>query len=198
VLGATSANCSLQFQAGEYYCIGVSSTTIATTTTQTLMTKTTGGTPVTTPSPTQTGIDPKCTRYAEAQSGDNCSNFAASNGISTDQLYGWNSILGANGVNCNTQFWAKEYYCIGVSADGAGSSTRASSVTAPGPTQSGIASNCNRFLQARSGDTCSTFAQNSSITTAQLYAWNPVLKNDGSDCSTQFWAGEWYCVGAST
>ena len=69
------------------------------------------------PSPTQANsIMKNCNKYAQASSGGTCSGFAKSNGISTTNLYTWNSVLGSLGENCNTQFWIGYYYCTGVSA----------------------------------------------------------------------------------
>lgn len=42
--------------------------------------------------------------------------FADTNGITTTQLYTWNTVLGSNGENCGNSFWADEYYCISVSS----------------------------------------------------------------------------------
>ncbi|KAI5244029.1 hypothetical protein E4T43_03970 [Aureobasidium subglaciale] len=92
ILGTNGANCATTFQAGDYYCIGVAL-----------------------PSPTQSGIAKTCTKYQIAKAGDYCYVFAQDNGITADQLYAWNTILGANGANCQTQFQAGEYYCVGVS-----------------------------------------------------------------------------------
>ncbi|KAF2147914.1 glycoside hydrolase family 18 protein, partial [Myriangium duriaei CBS 260.36] len=52
-----------------------------------------------------------------AAAGDGCYSFAAKEGISTAQLYAWNPVLGANGENCLTSFWANEYYCTGASGN---------------------------------------------------------------------------------
>ncbi|KAG9643569.1 hypothetical protein KCU64_g11713, partial [Aureobasidium melanogenum] len=48
------------------------------------------------------------------------------------------TILGDSGANCQTQFQAGEYYCIGIRP--------------PSPTQSGIAANCNEYQIPKSGD----------------------------------------------
>ncbi|OCL06228.1 carbohydrate-binding module family 50 protein [Glonium stellatum] len=198
VLGSGGVNCSLEFWASEYYCIGISTTSSPTPTPPPASSS--PGISVTAPGPTQSGIDSRCSAYAMAQSGDNCASFAKTNGISTDQLYAWNGILGTSGANCNTNFWANEYYCVGISGGATPPATSApqNPVTAPGPTQSGIASNCNKFAQAQSGGSCSGFAQSNGITTAQLYAWNPILGSNGGNCNSNFWANEWYCVGVSS
>ena len=107
VLGPNGANCSTQFQAAEYYCIGLSSSATTATTSST----TSAGAP----GPTQSGIAPNCNKYVQAQSGNNCYDFAVAQGITPDRLYAWNTILGPNGAQCSTEFQAGVYYCVGVS-----------------------------------------------------------------------------------
>ena len=189
VLGLNGANCTTKLWANEYYCIGVWPTT----------------TSVTAAGPTQTGITTSCNLYAEAIADDTCDVFAARNSISEAQLYAWNSVLGSTGQNCQTLLWAQEYYCIGISAPAASTTTTTTSsvaststgVTAPGPTQTGIISNCNAFAEAISGDSCDAFATRNHITDADLYAWNTVLGTGGANCGTSLWAQEYYCVSIS-
>ena len=139
VLGTSGVNCSLEFQAGYWYCVNdgtatqASSTAESTTQTTETASTTAGSTTPTSkmgvgttstqtsagpaaPSPTQSGIAANCNKYQIAKSGDYCYQFAQDNGITTDQLYAWNTILGANGANCSTNFQAGVYYCIGVSS----------------------------------------------------------------------------------
>ena len=73
-----------------------------------------------------------------------------------------------------------------------------SSVTPAHPTQPGIAPACNAYAEANKGDYCEKFAQNHSITTDQLYAWNTILGPNGANCSNAFLAGNDYCIGVST
>ncbi|KAI0124099.1 hypothetical protein BJ170DRAFT_697065 [Xylariales sp. AK1849] len=143
------------------------------------------------PSPTQDGLVSNCNNYAVVTSGDTCFDFAKAHSLTSDQLYAWNPVLGLNGANCSTNFWASEYYCIGVWV------TATTPVTAPGPTQTGIVSNCAKYAEARSGDICDTFAARNSISNAQLYAWNAVLGSTGQNCGSSLWADEYYCVGIS-
>lgn len=189
VLGVDGANCSTQLFASYWYCIAVqgSSTTSAGS----------GPTPTkpTAPSPVQSGIDAQCTLYAEAKSGDSCSAFSAGNNITPAQLYQWNPVLGPDGSQCNTQFQANVYYCIG--APSAPTPTPTGPVV-PSPTQPGIISSCNKYAEAIVGDTCFDFASASNITPNQLYTWNTVLGSGGSQCSTQFQANTYYCVGVSS
>jgi hypothetical protein len=39
--------------------------------------------------------------------------FAGRNGITSAQLYSWNSVLGSDGVGCSDKFWAGYNYCVG-------------------------------------------------------------------------------------
>jgi hypothetical protein len=59
-------------------------------------------------------IPANCDVYAEALSGDGCDEFASKNNITTSELFTWNTVLGTDGVNCGTDFWADEWYCVGV------------------------------------------------------------------------------------
>ncbi|KAI2465892.1 hypothetical protein F4781DRAFT_374999 [Annulohypoxylon bovei var. microspora] len=195
IFGSDGAACTTSFWASEYYCIGVwASTTAATPPTS-----------VTAPGPTQSGIIATCDKFAETQSGDGCETFAARNNITPAHLYEWNSVLGVNGANCNTKLLGDEWYCVGVS--GSSTTTTPTStvqtststvVTAPGATQTGIVSNCNKFAEATPGQGCFDFAAANGITTTQLYAWNTVLGPNGANCGTMLWGNEWYCVGVST
>lgn len=157
----------------------------------------------TAPEKTQPGIVADCQSYATARAGDTCIAFAAANNIEPAQLYALNSILGANGSACTTQFWADESYCIAGGANANASSTISASSSgtnspAPCKTQPGIAADYQSFATASKGDTCISFATANGIEVAQLYALNPVLGANGSACSTEFWAEESYCIGAGT
>ncbi|KAI0140764.1 hypothetical protein BJ166DRAFT_583997 [Pestalotiopsis sp. NC0098] len=115
VLGSTGQNCGTSLWANEWYCVGASAAAATTTSKPTSTSTTKSSTSVVAaPGPTQSGISPKCNKYAAAISGDTCTAFAARNGITTANLYAWNAVLGANGSQCASSFWASEYYCIGV------------------------------------------------------------------------------------
>ena len=197
VLGPNGANCSTELFASYWYCIGVQAVTITSSSSSSAPSSTSTGAS-TTPSPVQSGIDPQCTTYAEAQSGNFCSAFASGNNITPAQLYQWNPILGQNGQDCDTEFQADTYYCIGAPTTAAPTTTPSSVPAAPSPTQTGIVSNCDKYAEAMSGDTCSNFAQTNQITTAELYTWNTILGADGSQCSTEFQANTYYCTGVSS
>ncbi|KAJ5933735.1 carbohydrate-binding module family 50 protein [Penicillium verhagenii] len=73
---------------------------------------------------------------------------------------------------------------------------RATGITsADDPTQTGTISTCNLWYDVASGDTCSSVEEAFGITSEQFIAWNPAVS---SDCTTNFWVGDSYCVGIST
>lgn len=113
ILGSSGENCASQFWGNEYYCVAVSPNYVAPAQTTTSKTATpTGAAPA--PGPTQSGIISTCSKYLMANAGGSCPVFANRAGISTAQLYAWNTVLGKNGENCATSFWANTYYCVGV------------------------------------------------------------------------------------
>ncbi|KAI1158006.1 hypothetical protein F5B18DRAFT_668603 [Nemania serpens] len=95
---------------------GVTSTPTTTPTpTSSSSTTTSTSTGAAIPSPTQANsIVSNCNKYKIAADGDYCYIFAQNNGITVDQLATWNTVLGAAGANCGTQFWLGYYYCVGV------------------------------------------------------------------------------------
>lgn len=164
-------NCTTQFWAGYDYCVGVSGSS---TTTKLPPTSTTSSGPSL---PTQSGIIVSCNKYKGAVAGDYCSKFAQDNGLSTDQLYAWNMILGNGGSACNTQFQAGYDYCvrdhpsftqfcsnletqIGISTTTTSSTSATAKSAPPIPTQSGLVPNCAKIVVAQKGDYCYAFAQN--------------------------------------
>ena len=109
---AVSSDCSTGLWAGYAYCIATSNYDPSRTALPAASSTTQAAT---LSSPTQiNSIISSCNKYALAQSGDYCSKFAEDNGISTSDLYAWNTVLGSDGVNCNTAFFANYYYCVGV------------------------------------------------------------------------------------
>ncbi|OBT95526.2 hypothetical protein VE01_05175 [Pseudogymnoascus verrucosus] len=141
----------------------------ATGTGTTTTTPTTPPTGVVTPTPIQDGVISTCNKFAKAASGEYCLLFAGNNGITAAQLYLWNTVLGSNGQNCDSLFWADEYYCVGVSGTSPPATTTSTPVQTPSPIQDGMVANCNKFALVPAGSYCSLFADNNSITTAQLY-----------------------------
>lgn len=148
------------------------------------------------PSPTQTGIVDGCTKYDQPHAGDGCEKFASDHGITPAQLYAWNDVLGSQGAQCGTQFFLEYYYCIAAPTPSSTSSSPTSPETpAPSPTQPGIASKCNNYAEAQSGEYCFLFAQEHGVSTTDLYTWNTVLGTNGANCNTKFLLGYYYCIG---
>lgn len=126
------------------------------TTTAPPTTTTAGPTGVVTPTPIQDGVISTCNKFAKAASGEYCSLFADNNSITTAQLYLWNTVLGSNGQNCGSSFWADEYYCVGVSGSSPPATTTSTTpVQTPSPIQDGVVANCNKFALAPAGSYCS-------------------------------------------
>ncbi|KAF2222117.1 hypothetical protein BDZ85DRAFT_274930 [Elsinoe ampelina] len=207
VLGERGENCDTQIWLSYFYCVGVSGgDTMPTQTTRTV-TATTSGSATSGPSsprPTQTqsGIATDCNKWTEAESGDYCGKLASDARIEPSLFYKWNSVLGSNGENCDTQIWPGYFYCVGVSsppADPTITSLPSSTAALPKPTQtqSNIPANCNKFIQAQAGDYCWKLATDNGLETSRFYALNPVLGANGENCDTQIWPGYWYCAGTS-
>lgn len=179
-----------------------SASTVKSTTSTTVST----ATGVVTPSPVQTGMADDCNDFYLVQAGDGCWAIANDEGITLDDFYAWNPAVGDD---CSG-LQADVYVCIGISGGDTDTTTAASptltatstattaTAAVPSPTQSGIASNCDSYSLAGSGDYCYAFAENNGITTDELYEWNTILGDDGADCSSEFWSGYYYCVGVSS
>ncbi|KAH9478590.1 LysM domain-containing protein [Psilocybe cubensis] len=185
---------------GLYYCVWPLSDWNATiTTTSTIATP---------PGPTPSGSTPNCYQWHTIVSGDTCSVLEASFGITMAQLQTWNPQLN----NDCTNLLLGEAYCVNGAAPGSSitstpasstptvtptstpTSTATGSATPPGPTQAGIASNCDKYVLQQDGIFCFDMANNAGITLDQLYAWNPALNGD---CSG-LWEGYAYCIGVSS
>ncbi|KAF2218408.1 hypothetical protein BDZ85DRAFT_94006 [Elsinoe ampelina] len=96
-------SCS-NLQAAVYVCVGIDGTPTSPSPT---------ANPI--PSPTQAGIIKTCIRYDKTNpSGVACNLFATRIGMPLAQLHAWNPVLGRNGENCQTSFWANTYYCTSV------------------------------------------------------------------------------------
>ncbi|OIW22890.1 hypothetical protein CONLIGDRAFT_719454 [Coniochaeta ligniaria NRRL 30616] len=148
--------------------------------------------------PTQTGTISTCNKWYLVQSGDTCATVESKFGITLAQFLAWNPAVSSD---CSTNFWAGDAYCVGVSGAPPVSSTKSSSsstksvptvTSPPGPTMTGEPANCNNWYLVQSGDNCGTVETAYDITHAQFLAWNPAVS---SDCATNFWVGEAYCVG---
>ncbi|OQE13794.1 hypothetical protein PENFLA_c043G06933 [Penicillium flavigenum] len=156
-------------------------------------TTTTGGAP----GPTQTGIVAGCEEWYVVKANDTCPGIAKQYSISQAQFYAWNPAIGAD---C-TDLEIDDAYCVKApttisttTSSVASQTSTGTSIRPPGPTQANIPSNCNAYALAQIDDGCQTFADRNKITLANLYKWNPVLKN----ACENFWAKEAYCIGVSS
>ncbi|KAL7929521.1 hypothetical protein V8C35DRAFT_331597 [Trichoderma chlorosporum] len=119
--------------------------------------------------------------YTVAKS-DSCSSVAASFGITVAQFLTWNPAVSSD---CAQNFWVGDAYCVGVSS---------ATTTPGGPTFPGIPCTCDEYYTIVKGDGCPGVATKFGITVAQFLQWNPAVS---SDCSSNFWVGNSYCVGVS-
>lgn len=92
--------------------------------------------------PSQPGISTARIEYYVTQSGDSCGTIESAYGITFAQFYEWNPAVGSN---CGS-LWLDETYCVAAPA-----TTTTSSVTPPGPTQTGIIATCNAYTVVASG-----------------------------------------------
>ena len=197
VLGEAGENCGNQVWLGYYYCIAVSGdgTSPSPTTTSSAVPTTTQA-----PKPTQTqsGIVANCNKFERAdQPGDGCWAIASRAGVELADFYKWNTMLGAEGENCNTQIWPDYYYCVGVAAAVTSQApTTTASAPLPTKTQAGFASNCTKWVEAKSGDYCWALANDNGITSEKLYELNTALGPNGENCETQIWPEYFYCISA--
>ena len=149
-----SSDCLSNFWTGEAYCVGVSGSTSATTSTTPINSVSSTTTSVTPPGPTQSGIPADCDAYYVAESGDSCSAVESKYGITDAQFHAWNPAVSSD---CLSNFWVGEAYCVGVSGSegvtttttGTTTTTATGTVTPPGPTQTGIPSNCDNYYVAQ-------------------------------------------------
>ena len=114
ILGPSGDGCETHFLTNYYYCVGTTSTV-----TFPAVKVVTNDSVSAAPEPTQNGISPLCTQYSQAPQGDTCAtlNIAKGSGISRQQFYTWNDILGPKGQICDANYWAKYWYCVGINPD---------------------------------------------------------------------------------
>ncbi|KAH8194552.1 hypothetical protein TruAng_011287 [Truncatella angustata] len=195
---AVSSDCLTNYWLDEAYCIGVSgdgtTTTGPTTTTVSTGSTTSEATP---PGPTMTGSPTDCNKWSLVTDGLTCTDMAAQAGISLEQWLAWNPAVSSD---CLTNYWLGEAYCVGVSGESTTPTTTATmpsgttKPTPPAPTMSGEPDNCNKWAVVTDGVSCTDMASQAGLSLSQFLAWNPAVS---SDCTTNYWLGEAYCVGVS-
>jgi hypothetical protein len=135
-------------------CSSSSSSLTATSSTTTILSSSTvttisSSSIVAPPGPTQTGIIASCNAYYVTISGDSCSSIETAYDITFATFYAWNPAIGSD---CQS-LWLEEAYCVGISGSTTTTTTSStkSTVTPPGPTQSGITSSCTKYYVTVSG-----------------------------------------------
>ncbi|RDW92950.1 LysM peptidoglycan-binding domain-containing protein [Aspergillus mulundensis] len=151
-----------------------------------------------------------------------CQAIAEAWGKAVEDLESWNPSISANGtcsfspnfrycmdpnrptdsglVTTRTSVPSSGTSATSVSATASVSTTATATATTtttsegpPGPTQSGIPDNCNKWhLVTSSEENCSSVAAEYNISLEQFYSWNPAVSED---CVDGFWKDEAYCVG---
>lgn len=169
-------------------CIGVGSASTSKTMTATGTTTTSTRTATQTTStmgPIPTDTVSGCQQFYTVTDSDSCATVLTKSDITLEQFYRWNPSVGST---C-THLWIGEAYCVKGPA-----STATTSATTMAPTQTGIASNCNKYYTVVAKDSCAKIETTYNITFAELYQWNPAI---GSDCE-DLEVGYSVCVGIST
>ncbi|KAF2717774.1 carbohydrate-binding module family 50 protein [Polychaeton citri CBS 116435] len=166
-----------------------------------------------TPQPTQSGMVSGCTRFWLVQVNNTCYDIAQGFQITLDQLYGWNPALKGDCSGLITG----NYICVSIStstssvvmtsgATSTSTSIRSTSSTAtptnggtspPGPTESGIPSDCDKWVLQKDGIYCYDMAQNAGISLSCLYQMNPALNTNAGECQGLY-AGYAYCIGTAS
>jgi LysM repeat protein len=149
------------------------------------------------PGPTFTGSPANCNKWYVIASGDTCGSVEAKFGITHAQFISWNPAVSND---CVTNFWLGQAYCVGLGQSAPSTTTTTTSTTTraagsstpPGPTFTGSPAKCNSWYLIVDGDTCGSVEAKFGITHQEFLAWNPAVS---SDCTTNFWLGQAYCVG---
>ncbi|KAA8628704.1 hypothetical protein SMACR_09586 [Sordaria macrospora] len=154
-----------------YVCVHVPGAVTQKPTTTTKPTSTTTA-PAATNSPQMPGIVANCDGYHKIASGDQCGTIAAKYGITTDQFLSYNSYINAQCSN----LWLDYYVCVHAT---------------PTPQMPGIVSNCKKYYQIKSGDSCWSIYSGAGITLDQFRKYNTQIS---ADCSN-LWLGYYVCTG---
>lgn len=178
---AVGSSCQA-LQAGYYVCVGVPGTP---TTRPTSTPSPTNG-----PSPQQRGIISICSNFYRVTAGDGCQDIVDKyETFSLDEFYKWNPAVG---TSCQS-LQAGYYVCVGIPGTPTQrpTSVAAPTSTGPLPTQSGIVTDCTKYYQAVSGDSCASIIDEfGTFTLSQFQTWNPAV---GKNCAGLF-LGYYYCI----
>ncbi|AEO70563.1 carbohydrate-binding module family 50 protein [Thermothielavioides terrestris NRRL 8126] len=146
----------------------------------TLITSTTTSPSSTTPSPLMPSLASDCNKFHQVQSGDACASIEQSAGITDDEFRSWNPTIDAACDN----LWLGYYVCVGVPG--------ATGPSTPSPLMPNTTSDCNKYYQIQSGDSCQAIEQSQGISDSNFKSWNPSID---AACDN-LWLGYYVCVGA--
>jgi hypothetical protein len=131
-----------------------------------------------------------CGKFELVTPNAGCYDIAAANCITLSEIYSWNPAL--NG-DCSG-LYLDYYVCVGLLSGATPTTTsNGGGSTTPTPTQSGMASQRDRFYLVQKDDRCADIASAEGISLSDLYSWNPALNGD---CSG-LWPDYSICVGRS-
>ncbi|KAH8655300.1 hypothetical protein BX600DRAFT_525233 [Xylariales sp. PMI_506] len=173
------------------YCVQLFSTTATSSATST-------------PTPQAAGVVANCTAWYQVQSFSTCASILSVFYLDIAQFYAWNPSVGddCTGLAVGT------YYCIstypnGVPPDvddddttttgGATATATGTTISTPSPVQTGIATNCDKFYEVKTNDTCYDISMTYGISLDEFYAWNPAV-DECADLET----GTYVCVDVSS
>ncbi|KAL1962645.1 hypothetical protein VTN77DRAFT_9279 [Rasamsonia byssochlamydoides] len=86
------------------------------------------------------------------------------------------------------------YVCVDVLGSNSSSTTTTApgnTISTPSPIQTGMVTDCDKFYDVQSGDTCAGIASQEGIPLSSLYAWNPAV---GTSCA-DLYLSYYICVG---
>jgi hypothetical protein len=153
ILGENGEKCGTQVWLSYYYCIGRSGDGTAPTSTPSSPVPSMTGSPK--PIQMQAGIASNCVKVEKAVSGDGCWGIADRAGVSSSDFYKWNTVPETIGGQCTTQICPDYHYCVGVAATATSARpTTTPSAPLPTKTEAGFATNCKKWVEAKSDDSC--------------------------------------------
>ncbi|KAL2007610.1 hypothetical protein VTN00DRAFT_9048 [Thermoascus crustaceus] len=162
-----------------------------------------------TPQPHQSGMVSGCTDFYAPRVNETCKEFAERWEVPLENIISWNPALkdDCSGLKPG------DFLCMerGTSSAVATSTpapqtTPSSSVPvtqtstsggAPGPTQTGIAKDCNKWVMQKDGKYCQDMADEAGISLDCLYQMNPDLNTQKGKCQGLL-SGEAYCIGTES
>lgn len=151
-----------------------------------------------------------CTAWVVVAATDTCAALASDNSITLAQFNQYNPSTASKCVLITGDSYCTEQH-FGLPPVSTSTSTiiTTTRISTPGPIQTGMISNCNKFYLVKSGDRyvqytafacrhvtnnrrrCPDIASSNGISLANFYAWNPAV---GSDCNFLI-GSDYVCVG---